>query len=57
MLWGAIVLNPRMLKSALEVAQALAHESGHNLLFGLCADGALVVDDDAPRTSRPCGGI
>ena len=53
MLWGAIVLNPRMFASALEVAQALAHESGHNLLFGLCADGALVEDDDVPRYVSP----
>ncbi len=53
MLWGAIVLNPRMFASALEVAQGLVHESGHNLLFGLCADGALLVDDDAPRYVSP----
>jgi HEXXH motif-containing protein len=53
MLWGAIVLNPRMFTSALDVAQALAHESGHNLLFGLCADGGLVEDDDVPRYTSP----
>ncbi|MFI5216408.1 MAG: aKG-HExxH-type peptide beta-hydroxylase [Candidatus Limnocylindria bacterium] len=53
MLWGAIVLNPRMFQSALEVAQALAHESGHNLLFGLCVDGSLVENDDEPRYTSP----
>jgi len=53
MLWGAIVLNPRMHESALDVAQALAHESGHNLLFGLCADGSLLENDDEPRYASP----
>jgi len=53
MLWGAIVLNPRLLTSALDVAQALAHESGHNLLFGLCADGSLVENDDERRYRSP----
>jgi HEXXH motif-containing protein len=53
MLWGAIVLNPRMFESALDVAQALAHESGHNLLFGLCVDGSLVENDDEPRYTSP----
>jgi len=53
MLWGAIVLNPRMHQSALDVAQALVHESGHNLLFGLCADGSLVENDDEPRYASP----
>jgi len=53
MLWGAIVLNARGHRTALEMAQALAHESGHNLLFGLCADGPLVEDDDEPRYASP----
>ena len=53
MLWGAIVLNPRMFQSSLDVAQALAHESGHNLLFGLCIDGSLVENDDEPRYTSP----
>jgi HEXXH motif-containing protein len=53
MLWGAILLNPRLLTSPLDVAQALAHESGHNLLFGLCADGSLVENDDEPRYRSP----
>ncbi len=53
MLWGAIVLNARMFPSVLDVAQGLAHESGHNLLFGLCADGSLVENDDEPRYASP----
>ena len=53
MLWGAIMLNARGHRTVLEMAQALAHESGHNLLFGLCADGPLVENDDEPRYASP----
>lgn len=53
MLWGAIVLNAREQSTALDMAQALAHESGHNLLFGLCADGPLVENDDEAAYASP----
>jgi HEXXH motif-containing protein len=53
MLWGAIVLNVRTHKTVLEMVQALAHESGHNLLFGFCADGPLVENSDADRYPSP----
>lgn len=53
MLWGAIVLNTRAHHTRLGMAQALAHESGHNLLFGLCADSALVEDDGDARYPSP----
>jgi len=53
LLWGAIVLNAEGHRTVLEMAQALAHESGHNLLFGLCADGPLVENDDEPRYPSP----
>ncbi len=53
MLWGAIMLNAKGHRTVLEMAQALAHESGHNLLFGLCADGPLVENDDEPRYASP----
>ena len=53
MLWGALVLNARGQKTVLEMAEALAHESGHNLLFGLCADGPLVENDDEARFASP----
>ena len=42
MLWGAILLNARGQKTVLDTAQALAHESGHNLLFGFSSSGPLV---------------
>ncbi len=35
-LWGALVLNPKTNGDALTLAETLAHESGHALLFGLC---------------------
>jgi hypothetical protein len=53
MLWGAIMLNAEAHRTTLEMAQALAHESGHNLLFGLCADGPLVENDDDARFPSP----
>ena len=53
MLWGAIVLNAEANQSVLDMAQALAHESGHNLLFGFSADGPLVENDDVGRYASP----
>lgn len=64
MLWGATLLNARGQNSVLDTAQALAHESGHNLLFGYCASGPLVenADDEffpSPlrKDPRPMDGI
>ncbi len=53
MLWGAVVLNVSAYATVLDMVQALAHESGHNLLFGLCAHGPLHENDDAARYSSP----
>jgi HEXXH motif-containing protein len=53
LLWGAILLNARGQQTALDVAQALAHESGHNVLFGLCASGPLVDNEDDELFSSP----
>lgn len=52
-LWGAILLNAQGQSTVLEMVQALAHESGHNLLFGLCAHGPLVENDDSERFASP----
>jgi len=64
MLWGAILLNARGQKNVLDTAQALAHESGHNLLFGFSSSGPLVENPDdelfaSPlrRDSRPMDGV
>ena len=47
MLWGAIIINANRSDGDLEMAQMLAHESAHNLLFGLSADESLV--DNSPE--------
>jgi HEXXH motif-containing protein len=53
MLWGGIVLNVAEHATSIQMVQALAHESGHNLLFGLAADGPLVDDDDTRLHPSP----
>lgn len=53
MLWGAILLNARGQTSVLDTAQALAHESGHNLLFGFCTSQSLVENADDELFSSP----
>lgn len=53
MLWGAILLNARGQTNVLDTAQALAHESGHNLLFGFCASESLVENPDEELFASP----
>lgn len=53
MLWGAMLLNGRGQTNLLDTAQALAHESGHNLLFGFCSSGSLVENADEELFSSP----
>jgi HEXXH motif-containing protein len=53
MMWGAVLLNARGQKTVLDAAQALAHESGHNLLFGFSASGPLVENPDDELFSSP----
>lgn len=53
MLWGAMLLNGRGQNNVLDTAQALAHESGHNLLFGFCSSGSLVDNPDEELFSSP----
>ena len=53
MLWGATLLNARGQTNVLDTAQALAHESGHNLLFGFCTSGSLVENADEEVFSSP----
>jgi HEXXH motif-containing protein len=53
MLWGAMLLNAGDTWTTLGAAQALAHESGHTLLFGHCIDGKLVENDAEARFSSP----
>ena len=53
MLWGATLLNARGQTGVLDTAQALAHESGHNLLFGFCVAGSLVENSDEELFRSP----
>jgi len=53
MLWGGIILNANRRDSKLAMVQMLAHESTHNLLFGLAADVPLVENADEELFSSP----
>ena len=63
-LWGMLMLNPRFHLTPVSVAEVLAHESAHSLLFGFTFDEPLVLNPDADlypsplrRDLRPMDGI
>lgn len=63
-LWGALFLNAQLHATRIAMAEVIAHESAHSLLFGFCTDAPLVLNDDAElypsplRTDpRPMDGI
>ncbi|KAB7742315.1 HEXXH motif domain-containing protein [Parvibaculum sedimenti] len=45
-LWGLLFLNPKFHPTPVAVAEVLAHESAHSLLFGFTFDEPLVFNDD-----------
>lgn len=45
-LWGALFLNAGFHPSDEAMAEVIAHESAHSLLFGLCTHETLVQNDD-----------
>ena len=53
LLWGAVLINAERNGGALEMVQMLAHESAHNLLFGLCPGEPLLLNDPSERYSSP----
>ncbi|MEX1118700.1 MAG: HEXXH motif-containing putative peptide modification protein [Terrimicrobiaceae bacterium] len=53
MLWGGILLNALRRGGALEMAQMLAHESAHGLLYGWALEGPLVLNGDEERYPSP----
>lgn len=62
--WGLLLLNPKHHRTPVAVAEVLAHEAGHSLLFGLTREEPLVLNpDDAlfpsplRRDPRPMDGI
>lgn len=52
-LWGALFINAESHASDVEIIEAIAHESGHSLLFGYTIDEALVLNDDAELYPSP----
>lgn len=52
-LWGAVFLNAARCATRVELVEALAHESGHSVLFGLSTDEATVSNPDDDRFPSP----
>ena len=52
-LWGALFLNGQFHPDTVAVAEVLAHESAHSLLFGFCTQEALVENADDERYPSP----
>ncbi len=53
MFWGAILINSRRSGGPLEMVQMLAHESAHNLLFGMTAEEPLTLNANDDRHPSP----
>lgn len=53
MLWGALFINASAHDSDVATIEAIAHESGHSLLFGLTIDEPLVLNDDRELFASP----
>ena len=51
--WGLLMLNPKHHRDRLAVAEVLAHESGHSVLFGLCREQVLSDNADEELYSSP----
>jgi hypothetical protein len=52
-LWGALFLNGNFHPDEIAIAEVLAHESAHSLLFGFCTHEPLVYNDDDELFSSP----
>ncbi|MCO6381104.1 HEXXH motif-containing putative peptide modification protein [Oceanicola sp. 502str15] len=51
--WGLLLLNPRFHTTRLAIAEVLAHESAHSLLFGLTIDDPLVLNAEGALFASP----
>lgn len=51
--WGLLLLNPKHHPTRLAVAEVLAHEAGHSLLFGLTREEPLVRNPDEELYNSP----
>jgi hypothetical protein len=52
-LWGAVTLNAPRIANRTQMAEALAHESGHAYLLGATLGAPLVDNDPAERFASP----
>ena len=52
-LWGALFLNAKLHRTRVAMAEVIAHESAHSLLFGFCTREPLVLNDDAELYPSP----
>ncbi|WP_284735686.1 aKG-HExxH-type peptide beta-hydroxylase [Dongia deserti] len=52
-LWGALFLNAERHQTRIELAEVLAHESGHSVLFGLSTEEVLVLNPDEELFDSP----
>jgi hypothetical protein len=52
-LWGAVLLNANLRRSAISIVDLLVHESSHVLLFGLAADDPLTRNSGHERYASP----
>jgi HEXXH motif-containing protein len=53
MLWGALFINASMHGDFPAIAEAIAHESAHSLLFGFTIDEPLVENPDDDKFASP----
>ncbi len=51
--WGLVMLNPDHMPSTLKLAETLAHEVSHMLLFGMTVDEPLVLNPDEELFASP----
>ena len=51
--WGAVMLNPAPILDRVSLAEALAHETAHALLFGLTLGADLTLNDPDERYGSP----
>ncbi|WP_019628305.1 HEXXH motif-containing putative peptide modification protein [Thioalkalivibrio sp. AKL10] len=52
-LWGALFLNAGLHTNRIEMAEVLAHESAHSLLFGFCTHEPLTLNEDSQLFDSP----
>ena len=54
-IWGALFLNASSHQNDIAMAEVIAHEAAHCLLYGLAIDESLVLNPDDELFPPPCG--